>query len=178
MKLKFFFVAFVFVVLVHIPQMFSVNPDTGIAETSTPIDQNKFENLLPSSGQGVLVDRQQLLQLFDRLQPPPEPEQEIGVQAQDAASAAEPAVDKTLRPNFQTFDDDHQIGLVAVVLATERFAVVELQNFESKQSEFKKIQENAALFDFQLKKLTKTTALFAKGNREIKLVLFNKRGSE
>ncbi|BDX07687.1 hypothetical protein [Planctobacterium marinum] len=86
-------------------------------------------------------------QLSERLlaiAPKPPSQDEIAKQqaeaAKQAALAAEaakapPPVDKTLKPMFSRLDDEHQIGLLAIVQENQnKFAVLQVINFASRKA--------------------------------------------
>lgn len=80
---------------------------------------------------------------------------------------------KKLRPNFVNFDSDHQVGLVSIFRQPERFAVLQLINFETGKTEFLKIKEGQSHKGFFVKEISELTVLLESQDSKLKLALFN-----
>lgn len=124
-------------------------------DDEVPHDENSF---------GDLASR------YELLQPTPEKKPEPEKVAQEIVQA--PVIDKSLLPNFQRFDEDHQIGLVGIFDADTTFIVVELLNYESRESEYKKLQVDDALYAYQLFSISNKNVVFKKNENTIELTLF------
>lgn len=87
----------------------------------------------------------------------------------------EKVIDKTLRPFFAMYDEQHQIGLSGTFFELEAFAVLQLINFESQQVTFHQVKVNDAFGPYTLSVLEKGHVILTNGNEQLVLNLFNKQ---
>lgn len=105
------------------------------------------------------------------------------VKAQNVVKAvqtkpAAKAVDKTLKPMFSLLDEEHQVGLLAIIQQNEeKFAVLQKINFVSRQSDNIKVKNNTVFSGFTLSIHSQTEIHLSNSNKEIVLNLFKPRNS-
>jgi hypothetical protein len=100
--------------------------------------------------------------------------EELAAEQAAKLAAAKAKIDKTLKPNFAAFDEDHQIGLVGIFKQETTFAVLQIVNYETKHIEYKKVQEMDTLNGFQLVSVDENSVKLNNGQRELNLVLFKR----
>lgn len=90
----------------------------------------------------------------------------------------EVVVDKTVKPMFSLLDDDHQIGLLAVVQENQqKFAVLQVINFESKESKTVKLLESNTFQNLTLRINSQTQVELNRSDKNIILNLFKPRNT-
>lgn len=118
-------------------------------------------------------DNTKVVQLFSAFAPIKETPSPI----QDSKPVEKPPVviDKSLLPNFSPYDDDHQVGLSAIINADKQFAVVEIINYATKQSRFEEISEGDSLGKYRLALINKESITLEAENIKLVLELFSER---
>lgn len=81
-------------------------------------------------------------------------------------------IDKTLRENFETFDDNHQVGLIGLFFEDEIYGVFQKINFETKAVTFHKVKYNEKIGPYKLTTLKPKYAELYSTSKTIKLNLF------
>lgn len=117
--------------------------------------------------------------------PKPPTRDEIAQQQAEAARQAAqavkapPIIDKTLKPMFSQLDDEHQIGLLAIVQENQnKFAVLQVINFASREANTLKLPvgEQYKHLTLSITSQTQVTLSDAQGNNII-LNLFKPRNT-
>lgn len=150
----------------------------ALLENDGSDQDSKVESLLVDipENSAKSVDYESLYARFEVLQPT-EKVEEVNTTVAAQQAPTEPVVDKTLRPNFLAFDDNHQVGLVGIVRKPEKFAVLQLVNFASGQVSFKKVREGQNYGPYVIKNITDLTVQLKSDGLDIKLALFNAKKS-
>lgn len=93
--------------------------------------------------------------------------------AQQAAAAAPPPIDKTVKPMFSQLDDDHQVGLIAIIDSdANTYAVLQKINFASKQNQNIKLGQAESFEGWTVSIESQTRVVLHKSERKIYLNLF------
>lgn len=90
---------------------------------------------------------------------------------------SEPVV-KTINPMFSQLDDNHQVGLLAIVQENDnRFAILQRVNFASSEVENIKVKDNSTFYGLTLAINSQTQIVLRNADREILLHLFKPRNT-
>ena len=109
--------------------------------------------------------------------PPPKAEKVVATTPKPTVPKPKP-IDKTLKPMFSQLDEDHQVGLLAIVQDNDgKFAILQKINFASKETENIKVKDTALFSGFNLGINSQTQVVLKNANREILLNLFNPRNT-
>lgn len=106
---------------------------------------------------------------FELLQPAKKKEQNAAV---TEPVIVQPRVDKTLRPNFRAFDEDHQIGLAGIFTGDKTFAVLQIVNYQTKQMRFEKVALGEHIGRYQVIQVENNSVSLNGVNDELVLTLF------
>ncbi|MBE1302110.1 MAG: hypothetical protein GJ680_19660 [Alteromonadaceae bacterium] len=88
------------------------------------------------------------------------------------------AVDKTVKPMFSVLDDDHQVGLLAIMQKNnEKYAVLQKIHFASRSSENTRVKDKQAYAGAKVSIENQSTVVLDFPDRKIKLHLFKPRNS-
>lgn len=119
----------------------------------------------------VKVNNQPLIELYDLLLPT---RKQINPDSNEESEAAKvkKVIDKTLLPNFSTFDEQHQISLAGIFKEQRTFAVVQLVNYETKASEFRKLEIDNQIGNYRLATIADNKVVLISDNAQIQLELF------
>jgi hypothetical protein len=122
------------------------------------------------------VDFGDLPSSFEQFKPP---NQTVELSADELAKkrAEEEAIrvaqiDKTLRPNFEVFDDEHQIGVVGIFQEKKSFAIVQIIKYADKSARYEKLFEKDKLAGYELIFLGKNSIRLKSEHKELNLALF------
>jgi hypothetical protein len=91
--------------------------------------------------------------------------------------AAKKQKTKVLKPQFQMFDDNTQIGLVGIFRDDSTVAVFQTVKFDNDQIEYSRLMEGQSIGPFILKKIDKLSVTLESESRTLNLVLFKIRNS-
>lgn len=98
---------------------------------------------------------------------------ELARKAAIIEAAKPPPVDKTIKPMFSQLDDDHQVGLMAVIESDAvRTVVLQRINFASKENQNIKLQDAGTFDGWTVTVESQTRVVLNKSERKIYLNLF------
>lgn len=93
--------------------------------------------------------------------------------AQQQAAVAPPPIDKTIKPMFSKFDEDHQVGLIAIIDNDAAiYAVLQKINFATKQNQNIKLGQAESFEGWTVTIESQTRVVLHKSERKIYLNLF------
>lgn len=105
-----------------------------------------------------------------------EPESDVPVQEEQVQIVPEPVVDKTLKPMFSQLDEEHQVGLLAIVQQEQqRFAILQKVNFATKQATSVKVLDGGGIGQFTLTINSQSQVQLVSEQNQILLNLFKAR---
>lgn len=137
--------------------------------------------VLPKVGQSVAWQPDKLAERLVAFLPRKETVKVDKTPAPSAVVASVPTpkpIDKTLKPRFSMLDDNHQVGLLAIIEEKEvRFAILQKINFVDSQTNNIKVKNNTEFSGFTLTINSQTEILLSNPNRQIALNLFKPRNS-
>lgn len=146
---------------------------TKATENAEYLDNQITEVAVVKSYEQPSYDFSAITSRYEALQPAEDIEPDKKSSPDDIV--VEKVIDKTLRPNFQTLDDEHQVGLVAVFGGESPFAVLQLINFETSRSKFEKVVVGESIGAFKLDFVSELSASFSSSESTMLLSLFNKK---
>jgi hypothetical protein len=150
------------------------SPAVSVLDVEVPLHKTS-----DSLGNMSKRDFSPLFTRYEVLQPEPKPDikeqSDNNVELEALALAAANQAKKVLKPNFYGLNEEYQIGLVAVFEQPEKFAVLQLLNYQSGQSEFKKLSEGSEIGSYQLSKIDRLSILLTDQTSQIELFLFKPR---
>jgi hypothetical protein len=122
------------------------------------------------------VDFGDLSSSFEQFKPPSQTAQlsaeELAKKRAEEEAIKAAQIDKTLRPNFEALDDEHQIGVVGIFQEKKNFAIVQIINFADKSVRYEKLYEKDKLEGYELIFLDKNSIKLRSERRELSLALF------
>lgn len=150
-------------------------PETYESATTTTFDG--AIDVVTKSEQHFAQNYDVLLERNFQLLPRRDRERILGLKQGDQAEStdsevASKQIDKTLKSNFQNFDEQHQIGLVGVFFEDDTYAVLQKVNFETKESTYRKLALLDHIGPYQLVELTAKRARFRSPDRTLTLNLY------
>ena len=154
-----------------IPLLFSVVGSLGGNNTSSNSNLQDYQVPEISIAEQKKVNNETLIALFDTLLPDRKKINQDSIE-EETQVAKEKVIDKTLLPNFSNFDDQHQISLAGIFKERDIFAVVQLINYETRASEFRKLELNNQIGDFELTAIFENKIELTSGTSQIHLELF------
>jgi len=118
------------------------------------------------------ADNVQLMEVFGRLDPKFFKKKDTAEAEAKKALEQIVHIDKTLLPNFQAFDEEHQISLVGVFNEKGSFAVVQLLNYATKEPQFTKLELNHQIGSYTLTTMSDNFIELTSDKGVIQLALF------
>jgi hypothetical protein len=144
-------------------------------------DEKSNDTLVPSVPTYFQDDFSGLIESFQQFKPSKKTNKANGTakgktaeELAAEAAAAKKKIDKTLRPNFAAFDEEHQVGLVGIFEEEGIFAVLQVINYETKQIEYRQLRENDVLNGYKLVSVQENSVKLNNGKRELSLILFKR----
>ncbi len=159
--------------------MIGISVVSLLSQGNKSIDSDKVSNVVvpnsPVFFQDDFTDLRESFKRFVRLKESDVVKTEKSAEELAAELAAlEKRVDRKLKPNFKELDDEHQIGLVGIFKQNTTFAVLQVVNYQTRNTEYKKLQENDVLNGYKLVSVDENSIKLNNGARELSLALFKR----
>lgn len=147
---------------------------TEIEVSSDVRDIPKLQSLKEGEGKASRASFESKMELYEQWS-----DKKKSTEDKKPSEAAKPVVkiDKTVRPFFELFGEDYQIGLVGLFFERVPFAVVNKIKFADKQSSYHRLQVGEQLDGFKVTDINSEGITLDNGERAISLFLFNKEST-